>query len=44
MLYLKNLPAPIVINEYIDIPKELSKENSKPVINAVLDKAKEEKI
>ncbi len=44
MLYLNNLPNPIIINEYIDITKELSKESSKAVINAILDKAKEEKV
>jgi N utilization substance protein B len=38
LLYIKETPPAIVINEYIDLAKELSKDSSKSFINAVLDK------
>ncbi len=40
LLYLKSAPHPIVINEYIELTKSLSKESSKSFINAVLDKVR----
>ncbi len=40
MLYLKETPYPIVINEYVEIAKSFSNESSKAFINAVLDKVR----
>ncbi len=44
LLNIKDTPYPVVINEYVEIAKELSKDNSKSFINAVLDKIKTEKL
>jgi len=40
MLYMKNTPSPVIINEYVEIAKEFSNETSKGFINAVLDKVR----
>ncbi len=42
LLYLKEIPPPVVINEYVEITKELSKDSSKSFINAILDKVRME--
>lgn len=38
LLFLKETPSVVVINEYVNIAKELSKESSKALVNAILDK------
>ena len=38
LLFLKETHPVVVINEYVDVAKELSKESSKSLINAILDK------
>ncbi len=38
LLFVKDTPPIVVINEYVNIAKELSKESSKALVNAILDK------
>jgi len=38
LLFLKEAHPVVVINEYVNIAKELSKESSKSLVNAILDK------
>ncbi len=38
LLFLKETHPIVVINEYVNIAKELSKESSKSLVNAILDK------
>lgn len=40
LLYLKSAPHPVIINEYVELTKSLSKESSKSFINAVLDRVR----
>ncbi len=40
MLYLRNTPPPVIINEYVEIAKHFSNETSKSFINALLDKVR----
>ncbi len=40
MLYIKETPHPVIINEYVEIAKSFSNETSKAFINAVLDKVR----
>ncbi|AEA34398.1 transcription antitermination factor NusB [Hippea maritima] len=38
LLFLREAHPVVVINEYVNIAKELSKESSKSLVNAILDK------
>ncbi len=40
LLYLKETPYAVVINEYVEIAKSFSNDTSKAFINAVLDKVR----
>ncbi len=42
LLYVKETPPPVVIDEYVEIAKELSKDSSRSFINAVMDKVRME--